>query len=258
MGYVVYIDIYIILNICIDYILLRVLGILTKKKKYRCRQILASCFGGIDAVLKIFKIPVPSIIIALFMIIITFPRMKKTEIIKMTVYFYILNVMVGGCIFFLKEQGFEIKHIWQLLLCVIIITLCIEKGANSFFIQTRILKNLYPVDLIMGELKVSGIALLDTGNCLYDPYFHRPVMIGEYLVMKKMYDMVEEEKIIWIPYHSLGKNHGLIPAIKADELIIHKEREAIQKKNVLVAIAKETLSVKNQYQFILHEDYMRT
>lgn len=192
------------------------------------------------------------------MIIFAFPGMKKATVIKMTVYFYILNIIIGGCIFFLGEQGVPINHIWQLLLCVIIIALCVEKGVNHFFIQTRILKNLYSIDLILGDLKVSGIALLDTGNCLYDPFFHRPVMIGEYSTLQKMYERIEEEMVIWIPYHSLGKKNGLIPAIKIDELIIYKEKETISKKSVLVAIAKEKLSTKNQYQFILHEDYMRT
>ncbi len=175
----------------------------------------------------------------------------------MTVYFYILNVMVGGCIYFLQEQGIVMKHIWQLLLFIFVLTLCIEKGADRFLIQTRILKNLYSIDLRLGELKVTGIALLDTGNCLYDPFFHRPVMIGEYREMEKIYEMVEAQKVIWIPYHSLGKEHGLIPAIKVDELVIHKENNTISKKNVLVAVARETLSVKSQYQFILHEDHMK-
>ncbi len=191
------------------------------------------------------------------MIIIAFGRMKKTQIIKMTVYFYILNIMVGGCIFFLQEQGIVMKHIWQLVVFVFVLTLCLEKGADSFLVQTRILKNLYSIDLKLGELKVTGIALLDTGNCLYDPFFHRPVMIGEYREMEKMYEMVEEEKIIWIPYHSLGKEHGLIPAIKVDELIIHQDKETILRENVLVAVARETLSVKGKYQFILHGDHMK-
>ncbi|MFA9463854.1 MAG: sigma-E processing peptidase SpoIIGA [Velocimicrobium sp.] len=257
MGYIVYIDIYFILNICIDYILLRVYGKVSRRKAYKVRQVIASMFGGVGAALDVLKIPFPSILIVLIMIIIAFPGMKKVEIIKTTVYFYILSLLVGGGIFFLTEQGITVTHIWQVLLGVFVIALCIEKGANSFFIQARIIKNLYSIDLIMGKLKVSGIALLDTGNCLYDPFFHRPVMIAEYQLVKEMYDQIQEEKVIWIPYHSLGKDHGLIPAMRADELIVYKEKEAISNKNVLVAIAKKGLSSKNQYQFILHEDYMR-
>lgn len=257
MGYVVYIDTYFILNMGIDYLLLRLFGSLFRKKKCRWRRLCASLFGGTGAVLRLFHVPLPMLLLAFLMLVIAFPGLKKVETIKMTVYFYILNIIVGGCIFFLREQGLVIGHVWQLLLAVFVFCLGIEKGAEYFFKQSRILKNLYPVELRSGDVSITGIALLDTGNGLYDPFFHRPVMIGEYRELEKIYETVAAEKVIWIPYHSLGRKNGLIPAVKIDELRIQKEGEAISQKDVLVAVAKETLSAKNQYQFILHEDHMR-
>lgn len=257
MGHVIYIDILFLFNVCIDYLMLRSYGILLKKKKGRFRQIIASMLGGTGALIDAFKIPFPFFIIAFLMIKISFPGMKIVETIKSCIYFCILNLLIGGCVFYLQEQGMLGHKAWQVILAVLLVTACLEKGVSAFLERTRILKSLYSIELNLGDRSIGGIALLDTGNGLYDPYFHRPVMIGDAGVMKEIYEKAEPEKIIWIPYHSLGKKHGMLPAIKMDELVVYKEGETIHQNSVLVAVADEELSQKQQYQFILHEDLMR-
>ncbi|MEG1459719.1 MAG: sigma-E processing peptidase SpoIIGA [Acetivibrio sp.] len=254
MGYIIYVDTIFMINVCMDYLLLSALGRLTRKKKYRYHQMAASILGGVGAILRVYKIPIPYVLLVYGMIQIAYPETKKLEALKSTIYFYGLTILTGGCFFFLREQNMLKNKAITLLLVSILIMELIEKGWNQILERGRFTKNLYPIDLIQGKIKVSGIALLDTGNHLYDPFFHRPVMIAEQEKMKELYSTYDKEKILWIPYHSLGKTNGMIPAMKVEELRIHKEDQLIKKREVLVAIKEENLSSQNQYHFILHED----
>lgn len=256
MGYVVYLDLIFIFNICMDYLLLYAYEKLTKKKKRRCRRIFASILGGFGVVMKVFKVPIPYILVACLMVKLSHPEIKKMELIKTTFCFYGLNILLGGCLFFLQEQGIIKNHVWQVFAALLICVYIIIKGMDYFLEKTRFLKNLYPVELFFEDKVISGIALLDTGNRLYDPFFHRPVMIGEYGQFKEIYELCEKDKLLWIPYHSIGKDHGMIPAIKMNELKIHKDNQIILQKEVLVAIKDGDLSSQKEYQFILHADLM--
>lgn len=148
--------------------------------------------------------------------------------------------------------------------------------------------NLYETELTYGENSIRIIGLLDTGNSLYDPFYKKPVMIAEFSaieplltvrqsgLLQSMLDTVEgnqnrnsnslacgleeEEEdrlnIMMIPYHSIGKNNGILPAIVMNRVVIWNGDEKIQTEKVNVAVRSEKLSKGNEYQIILHKDMM--
>lgn len=149
---------------------------------------------------------------------------------------------------------------------------------------------LYATELFYREKKVRVVGLLDTGNGLYDPIYGKPVIIGEYSVISKllseqqakilqtwldnldrngistsrkgllgeiMQDNSEERlNIMMIPYHSVGKKNGILPAFTMDKVILWDEEEQICNEKVLTAVCADRLSKQNEYQLILHKDIM--
>jgi stage II sporulation protein GA (sporulation sigma-E factor processing peptidase) len=145
----------------------------------------------------------------------------------------------------------------------------------------------YQVDLFFGDKSVKVIGLLDTGNSLYDPIYKKPVLVAQedaiepLLTVKQasllqvMLDTVEGSKvkktevvlddsiyednyetinIMMIPYHSIGRKSGMLPAIVMKRVDIWNGEEKISSEKVYTAICRGKLSSKNEYQLILHKD----
>ena len=140
------------------------------------------------------------------------------------------------------------------------------------------------------EKKVRVVGLLDTGNGLYDPIYGKPVIIAEYSVISNLLsehqakllqiwldnlegnnssfsrkglpeELVQDNNeerlnIMMIPYHSVGKKNGILPAFTMDKVILWDEDEQICNEKVLTAVCADRLSKQNEYQMILHRDIM--
>lgn len=64
--------------------------------------------------------------------------------------------------------------------------------------------------------------------------------------------MLEEpkaEKILWIPYRSIGRDAGALPAVVMDELWINEE---ICRKLPVIAFSGYPVSSSGQYQILIH------
>lgn len=132
---------------------------------------------------------------------------------------------------------------------------------------------LYPVTLLLEGGVVHTIGLLDTGNRLREPRTGRAVLVGEldslYKGLKKETaewllayfegrgEREEEKKVpeelYWIPFSSVGKKEGKLPAVCCDRVIVAKNGE-MEKGNVFVAITNQRLSPTKEYFLLLHTD----
>jgi stage II sporulation protein GA (sporulation sigma-E factor processing peptidase) len=130
----------------------------------------------------------------------------------------------------------------------------------------------------MEERKVITMGLMDTGNCLYDPIYKRPVMVIEDSLMEELlstefrkeleeaknyvqgnnFDIsglnMESEHLLrlrFVPYTSVGKT-GMMIGLILDKVLIHTGKETICNEKVTVAICDNQLSTKENYHVILH------
>lgn len=106
-----------------------------------------------------------------------------------------------------------------------------------------------------GDRKLFATALMDTGNKLYDPFFHKPVILVDEKMMGDMvaYCRVEcPEKFHLIPFHSIGKENGMLEAITFDSVSIMWQEKKLNYKNVIAASTKESLYKGKEYQVIFH------
>ncbi len=109
--------------------------------------------------------------------------------------------------------------------------------------------------LEFGDRKVFATALMDTGNRLYDPFYHKPVILVEERMMK---DVMEEcrkihpERMQYVPYHSVGKKNGMLEGIMFDYVSIQWQEKQMRFSKVIAVATREELYRGKEYQVIFH------
>lgn len=98
----------------------------------------------------------------------------------------------------------------------------------------------------------SGTGLLDSGNGLYDPYTKMPVCLIEQAEAERLGIFEENMPVKLIPYHCVGKKHGLLRAVTVDEMYLEKEGQEKRIGQVTLAVSPEPLSASGAYRVILH------
>lgn len=105
------------------------------------------------------------------------------------------------------------------------------------------------------DRKMFATALVDTGNKLYDPFFHKPVILVDERMMKDIVMCCKEshpEKLQYIPYHSVGRTNGMLEGVMFDRVSIQWQEKRLQFSKVIAAATKENLYKGKEYQVIFH------
>lgn len=115
---------------------------------------------------------------------------------------------------------------------------------------------LYTVRLdFYGETHVcKGFA--DSGNSLYEPYSGRPVSVLERKAVEKILARVPQEKRFLVPFHSIGRKHGLLTAVELPRMEVEDRGEITVFQRVVLALALERLTEQGNYQMILHPKHI--
>jgi len=105
------------------------------------------------------------------------------------------------------------------------------------------------------DKKMFATALIDTGNRLYDPFYHKPVILVDERILSDIVRHCREhypEKLQYIPYQSVGKNHGMLEGVMFDHVSIQWQEKRMQFQKVIAASTKESLYKGKEYQVIFH------
>ena len=100
-----------------------------------------------------------------------------------------------------------------------------------------------------GEIEVYG--LIDTGNGLRDPISGKEAAILEEKVWQNMQKARKAEKYKIIPFHSIGKENGILEGYEVDKIRIEGKTGSRDLVNVIIAVFKGNISAKGDYQMIL-------
>ena len=109
--------------------------------------------------------------------------------------------------------------------------------------------------LEFGNRKILATALMDTGNRLYDPFYHKPVILVDGRMMKELLVYCKNthpERLHFIPFQSVGKEHGLLEGLMFDKVSIQWQNKLLQFSDVIAASTKENLYRGKEYQVIFH------
>ena len=219
----VYLDVILIENLCMNYIILFATGYIMKLKIKQFRIIISSLIGGIYAIIAYMEIiPVYSnliskIILSISMVYIAYYPKNVKLCLKELLLFYLVSFVFGGCAFALlyiiKPQNILMKngvYIGTYPIKVAII------GALLGFILTylafkiikgRITKKsvFYEITIFFKEKTVEVTAMLDTGNLLKDPISQMPVI----LIQKNKLSQIIPKNILDNLENVLGGGYSL-------------------------------------------------
>lgn len=242
-----YIDLFFIFNVIMDYIIIMSTSILLKRRTSYIRMILSSLIGGISSLVLFTSLNkiVIEIVSIVIVVLISFGYKGIRYLINNILYMYILSTLLGGIIYLFNIKVSNSMFLTYLIIIVIsieIMLLYIKENKK----MRSIYNNYYKVDIYFKDReKLSLIGFVDTGNNLYDPYKKRPVII----VPNKY---IKEDKYILVPYHTINGN-GLLKCIKPDIIFI----DGIgYKGNVLIGFS-DSFNFGDGVDVILHKDIMK-
>lgn len=184
----VYIDVLIIVNFIIDFIILSIESIYLKIKVNIKRLLLASLFGEFSLTLFFMNISAMSALIFKFIISIIMIKIAfNSTCVRKILFFYIISIMLGGIIYFIKDNlNFKLYYIYVLALLILYFIFKIIKNNNK---KISLKHNLR---IIFNDSQYDLDGFIDTGNILKDPYLKRNIIIVSN-------DVINENKNILVP-----------------------------------------------------------
>ena len=185
--------------------------------------------------------------------------MKKAW--KYSVYLLVLSLFTGGIFTMIKGQIILPWLILATASCMLVRYLYVSAVKD----MNHDKESFYQVEFTILHKKLEVCAFLDTGNFLYEPVSQIPVCILEeetflkyfHEPLFKMIEKQEAEGIRMIPYQSVGREHGMMPAVMANDMKITKEDRIMEHKKAVIAISKVSLSKWGAYEMLLHPDLIK-
>ena len=285
----IYIDVIIVENLIMNYIILYATGTISKVKISYLRIFCSSLIGAIYAIteytfkLNIYSNIIIKTILSVIIIYVAFNPQNIKKMCKQLIIFYVTTFTFGGIatylIYVLKPQNIIIKngmYVGTYVLKVIFIGAII--GTIILFIAFKQVKNKITKKDMICKIKINGKektldAMVDTGNMLKEPITGTPVAVVE---RTSLYDLLPKEilnntesilggdfknipedikreyipKLKIIPFASLGKQNGMLVGIKPEKIeIINEQTE--ENKNAIIGIYNKSLTKKGEYNALI-------
>lgn len=280
----VYVDIILLENICMNFIILFASAYIMKIQIKYLRIFISSLIGAIYAVLvyanilAIYTNIIMKIILSICMIYVAYKPKSLKGMIKELILFYLVSFALGGCAFALlyivKPQEILIRN--GVYIGTYPIKIALLGGIVGFVItyigiravKNKIVKNeiIYTTQIkINNKFKLTKL-LLDTGNMLKDPLTNSPVILVEKKILETLVpeelikimeqknggdinEILEEYKkrIRIIPFTSVGKQNGMMIGIKVDEVKVITDIDEIVNKDAIICLYNRNFSKSKKY-----------
>ena len=285
----VYVDLILIQNIIMNYIIILTTGIICKIDIKQYKIICASIIGAIYAIvmyvmkLNIYNNQLVKIVLSVCMVYIAFHSKNFKSLLKQVIIFYLTSFCFGGATYYLLyciSPGL-IKYINGTLVGTYPIKIAILGGIVGFFITVisfNVIKNrfeqkdlLYNVKIYYKEKNIGIKVILDTGNLLTEPITNTPVMIVEASKMKtfipdnilknmdeilnnNVFNEITEEmqsRFCIIPFSTVGKQNGIIVGFRPDYIKIYTDQGEEIRKKIVIGIYNNAISKNGLYSGLM-------
>ena len=290
----IYVDIVLLENLCMNYIILFGTAYIIKIKVRHIRIFFASMIGAVYAVLAysgifpIYANLITKIVLSICMAYIAFNPKKLKGLIKELIVFYLVSFALGGCAFALlyivRPQDIFMKN--GVYIGTYPLKIALLGGITGFIItyvaikivKTRITKNeiIYKAKIEIGNQELEINVLLDTGNMLKDPISGDAVIMVEKnmlykIVPKELLDNMNKflggefenadnleykKRIRFIPFTSVGKQNGMLLGIKADLVKIITDVDEIINEKAIIGVYEKTFSKSGKYSGLIGLDIL--
>ena len=266
MNTVIYADILFVINMMVNYLLLRVSAAVTSDGFKVYRLLLSSGAGGLFAMIILID-GIPQIIHTLLRILFP-PIMTATAFgvknvrafLKNTAAFYLANfvfagIMLGICT--AVKSNFVLYRNGVVYFDVDILTLTVVSLVcyGILTLVSRLVKLRNPRETLCeiavtdNGKTVTGTAFYDTGNSLCDSFSGRPVIIAEKGFLEKLYgkdfDCTELKNFRLVPYTTI-RNGGALPAFSVEKVAIKCFGNFIEADKIFVAVTERKINTAGQ------------
>lgn len=275
--YVVYLDVFFLINFIMDYIIISITCGIRRKKVNYIRKILSAVFGALYSIVVIKPLfyhlnntMFLNVIVAAIMVIIAFGFIDISTYLKNVLLLFGVSFMMAGAVNYLyystiagkymrsvisgtsnkvvnARRFIMVSFLAYILLNLIVRIISMIKRDNRLY---------YDVKITYRGKSVIAKALLDTGNSLVEPITGEKVHLAEYDILKPLMEGDEKikENFHVIPFHSVGEENGIMYGIKIDEMVILVEGEPEFVYNPIIGIYKGKMSARGKYSVILNRD----
>jgi len=236
----IYLDVVLIENLCMNYIILFATGYILKIKIKHIRLIISALIGGIYSilayteVLEIYSNIAMKLILSIVMVYVAYSPKNIKLLSKQILIFYLTSFVFGGTAFallyFVKPQDILMQD--GVLIGTYPLKIALLGGIVGFtitviafkIVKYRISKNdmFCEIEIFFGEKSVKLKAMLDTGNMLKDPITRMPVIVVEKDILYEI-----------IPYKILDNLEKIIGGDVPDEIYEEINVEYISKFKVI-------------------------
>lgn len=205
------------------------------------------CLPGVGYMLKVLLGMIP---VGMAMIKVTCRTRGLKELLQGLGCLYVLSFCMGGIILFLKgklAQNGDLAVVIAgmgfagFVFCRKVIDIWQKKQKNHFC----------RVNIPGDEGTLTIAALVDTGNGLTEPVSGKPVAILNAEEWKNLKQWMRPEKYKLIPYHSIGKDSGMLEGYEIEAMEVDGAMGKKRFEKVIIAIFQGRVSQKGGYQMIL-------
>ena len=197
----IYIDVVLIENLIMNYIILLATGIILKKQIKNTRLIIASFIGAIYSIiayvstLEIYSNIVLKLLLSIVIVYIAYNPQKLKALWKDILIFYLTSFVFGGAafalIYVIKPQEILMKN--GLFLGTYPLKTAILGGIIGFtliVVAFKLVKNkiskkdmFCEIEIKINNHIIKTVAMIDTGNLLKEPITNTPVIVVEHTLL---------------------------------------------------------------------------
>lgn len=274
----IYLDVFFMINVIMDYLILHITLMLAGIQCSFVRKIMASFLGGTWAVIAIILMTkhenckyligiVTYLVISALMLLVVFGWNGRNLLVKGFVFLYAAAFCLSGAcygIWYYMVPGYAITTglIKKEAIILGIVFLFVIKVFMEALIRVRERygNEICKVKLLMNHHWIQFQGLIDTGNVLTDPYTGKMVHIVRSSVMKKILEDNEDYAALHyrlVPFRSVGNEHGMIPVIDVECMEVYERNKMIYKDNAAIGIYDGSLSDAASYDAILNASVFR-
>ena len=287
----IYIDIVLIENLIMNYIILFTTAVVLKIKVNHIRLILASLLGAgysiiaYMGIIKVYSSIILKIILSVLIIYIAFNPQNIKKMCKDLLLFYLVSFVFGGAafalIYIIKPQNILMKnglflgtYTLKTVMLGAVVAFCIIIGAFAIIKNKISKKDMFcEIEILINQKKITTKAMIDTGNMLKEPITNVPVVVEHILLYscmpKEILNNLKEimggdfknipcdiqekyiSKLKLIPFSSLGKQNGMLIGIRPEYVKVITDEQEKINKNVIIGIYEKSLTKKGEYQALI-------
>ena len=247
MHYELYVDSLFLINFTMNLYLLMLVDHSTLSSAVPWRLLAGALFGaGSYLLLFVIGMALPWKLLlgaaaALLMLPITFSVRSMRSFLKLTEKMLFFSFSMGGVLLLLIRCFRFAEGVLTSAFGLMAVGGIFLLFWRRFHAQTKQENAVCQVTLVRDGASIKTAALIDSGNALVEPISGKPVSIVEEKVFRSLWGS-RGQGYRAIPYHSIGKKHGILEGYLLPELRVETDGVCKVVHDVYVAVSPEEIS----------------